>query len=523
MAIAEVLQPVATLIQRKRRWLVGIGFVLLAGVMVGIWFVGQNWPFRYRIIHPELEDMFGSQVHMTHYARSYFPNPGFVATGLTLQSKSAPTQAPIGTVQQLIVQGHWLDLLFLRRRLQLVELKGFHLVLPPPGSQASRDDFPPGSAEDFIGPETPIQTLEVTDSMLQIERTDGGSFWFPIRQLHIENMHRGQPMTFAVDMQNAIPSGRIRASGWFGPLNPKDLGATPVSGQFQFTQVRLEDVGEIHGIASSFGRFQGRLGALETSASVNTPNFSVKDGHPTPLNGQLDCTVNGLNGDVAFHSMEARSGESVVYAEGSVAGAPKSAHLVLRVPRGRAEDLLRPFLHRDPPIRGLVALHATAYVAPTREGSFLQRLQVDGAFDVPSEKVTDPATEKQLSAFSQRAQGRDTPDSDDPGYAQIPDAISSVAGPAVIRNAVMSTRRLTFQVPGAEAHLSGTFNFHTSTVHLQGDLRMKADVSHAETGFKSFLLKPFAPFFRHKHAGAVVPIAVTGTPGHYKVGQNIFH
>jgi hypothetical protein len=52
---------------------------------------------------------------------------------------------------------------------------------------------------------------------------------------------------------------------------------------------------------------------------------------------------------------------------------------------------------------------------------------------------------------------------------------------------------------------------------------MDTDISHTATGFKSFLLKPLAPFFRKKNAGAVVPIAVTGTPGHYHVTQDITH
>ena len=50
---------------------------------------------------------------------------------------------------------------------------------------------------------------------------------------------------------------------------------------------------------------------------------------------------------------------------------------------------------------------------------------------------------------------------------------------------------------------------------------MDTDISHTTTGFKSFLLKPLAPFFKKKNAGAVVPIAVTGTPGHYQVSQDI--
>jgi hypothetical protein len=50
---------------------------------------------------------------------------------------------------------------------------------------------------------------------------------------------------------------------------------------------------------------------------------------------------------------------------------------------------------------------------------------------------------------------------------------------------------------------------------------MDADISHATTGVKSMLLKPLIPFFKKKKAGAEIPIAVTGGPGSYKVGQDI--
>ena len=60
-------------------------------------------------------------------------------------------------------------------------------------------------------------------------------------------------------------------------------------------------------------------------------------------------------------------------------------------------------------------------------------------------------------------------------------------------------------------------------MHMLGELKMESDISHVTTGFKSVLLKPLAPFFKKKHAGAVVPIAVTGGPGNYKVNQNLLH
>src|ERR1019366_7185467 len=103
------------------------------------------------------------------------------------------------------------------------------------------------------------------------------------------------------------------------------------------------------------------------------------------------------------------------------------------------------------------------------------------------------------------------------------DVLSSLKGQVRIRNGEVSTQRLTFEMPGAAADLKGTYAFHTGEVHLSGDLRMDADISHAATGFKSALLKPLAPFFKRKKAGADVPIAVTGVPHQYMIGQDVLH
>lgn len=101
------------------------------------------------------------------------------------------------------------------------------------------------------------------------------------------------------------------------------------------------------------------------------------------------------------------------------------------------------------------------------------------------------------------------------------DALSSLKGPVKAENGVASSTRLTFKIPGATATLRGTFRFLGEEVHMTDDLKMDTDISHTTTGFRSFLLKPLAPFFKTKNAGAVFPIAVTGTPGNYKVTQNL--
>jgi AsmA-like C-terminal region len=509
----------------RRPWLAGIGLMLLAAFMAGVYFAGEHWPYRYREIKPLLEDVFGSQVIITRYHRTYFPHPGFMATGITLRRKSAPDQPPIGSVQTLYVQGSWIDMLRLKRSVRLVAMTGVHVVLPPPGSRAAQEDFPPGSSSDFTGPDTAIGRLEIHDSLLDVLRADGGRFSFPIAQLRFDDVQKGRTTTFTVDMENAIPTGHIHASGRFGPLLAHSLGDTLVSGQFIFDRVNLHDVGNIKGTLASSGKFFGNLGALHAEATSETPDFAVDGGHPTRVVGRINCTVNAINGDTNFESIEARIGRTVLSAKGATEGSPKATELDLAVKGGRAEDVMQPFLHNEVPIIGPVSLHAHAHLGPSSEGRFFHRLRVDGAFDVPAERATNRNVEKSLTDFSRRAQGKDVPDrpKDDPRAAVEDDALSSISGPASIRDEVVTTKGLTFQLPGAEANLQGTFAIHTCAVHLTGDLKMHSDISHAATGFKSLLLKPLAPFFKKKNAGAVVPIAVIGTPGQYKVGADFGH
>lgn len=511
--------------RRYRSWIIAASAVLVAAA-VGSYFVAAHWPYRHRLIRPLLESVFGGPITMTQYHRTYFPNPGFVANGIVIRRKSAPNLPPIGTVQTLYVQGHWIDLLSLRNRVQLVDITGFHLILPAPGSREAREEFPSGSPSDFAGPDTLIERLEIHDSKLDILRGNGGRFSFAIQQLHIEEMQKGRAMRYVVSMENALPSGRIGASGKFGPLNAQNLGATPASGQFTYESVKLHDLGNVSGTLHAAGRFNGSLNSLEASANGDVPDFAVDDGRPTPIAGSVHCTVNALNGNVVFHTMELQTGLTLIHATGSVVGPPKTTDLDISVTRGRAQDLLRPFLHGEVPISGPVWLRAHAYLAPsTRSAGFFQRLHVNGDFNVPRELATDPNVEESLTAFSRREEHgtEDQATGGDPPTSGSADVVSSVRGPASIRDAVVSTRGLTFQVPGARAVLDGTFNLRTSAVHLDGKLAMQKNLSHATTGFKSFLLKPLAPFFKKKNAGAVIPIAVTGVPGSYKVAQNITH
>jgi hypothetical protein len=519
--------------EKRVAW-AGLAVVVLAAVAMPL--INKYWPYRYRNVLPLLQTVFASKITIGKYHRTYFPHPGFVADGLTLRRNDAQNLPPFGSTRQLIVQGSWLDLLLLRDRVRLVDVKGLQVEIPPVGSAANHADFPPGSSADFAGPSTTVEQLHLHNSEMDILRTNGGRYAFPIRDLTIRNLRSGQAISYVVDMQNAMPSGHIRAHGSFGPLTPANLGGTPLSGDFSFAPVNLGDIGTLHGTLSATGHFSGTLAAIEANASSETPDFAVGAGTPTDAAGTVQATINGLNANIVLHQIEAKLGTTMVEIGGEIAGSPKVTDVDIAVTRGRAEDLLRPFVHKAPPVIGAVWLKTHAHVAAGGHGAkFLDRLQMDGGFNVPAERLTNRSTETELSSFSQRAQGtaaaKGTPPTKGPPAAKQaaivgdpqPDVLSSLEGIVTVRRGVMSSQRLTFKVPGAAAELKGTYRLHDGEVHLVGNLTMDTDISHVTTGFKSMLLKPLAPFFKHKSAGAVIPIAITGKRNQYKVGQDLLH
>jgi hypothetical protein len=501
--------------------------IIAAGALlaIAVVFISANWPYRGRKIRPMLEDMLACQVTFTGYRRTYWPNPGFVATGITMRRKTALNLPPLGHIDTLVVEGRWPDLLLLRRRVQLVDITGLRVAVPAIGSNENRQDFPPGSSKDFDGPETLVERLMMHKSLLEVMRANGQRYSFPLKQLEIRNLHHGEAMTWAVDMGNAIPHGRILARGSMGPIKGEKFVNTPVSGNFAFTEVNLHDVGEIGGVLDSRGVFKGTLQSMNVEASGITKNFTVTDGKPTPVEGTIETTLHASNGELEVRSIDLKVRETAVHAAGTIHGKDDATNLDIAVDHGRAEDLMRPFVHGDVPISGAVTLNTHAYLGPPGR-TFMERLRMTGDLKIPSEKLTDQKTEQSLSAFSERAQGKQKNTGLDAGPKAPPpgvDVVSSLVGPVKVENGVVSTPHVTFRVPGAMATLAGTFRFHDQAAHLTGKLRMDTDISHTTTGFKSFLLKPLAPFFKKKNAGAVIPIAVTGLPGHYQVSQNLGH
>jgi AsmA-like C-terminal region len=485
----------------------------LAALLVLAIFVGIHWPYRHRQIKPLLERVFASQIEMRSYRRLYFPHPGFVAEGITLRRDGATE--PLGTARQLVVEGTYLDMLLLRRRVRRIDVDGMEVVIPAPGTKANQEDFPPGSSRDFSGPNTVVEYLILHNARLELLRRNGGKLEYDIHDLQLRNVQEGQPASFAVSMTNSIPVGDIEASGSVGPIPPGHLDETKVSGKFTFAHGRFDGIAKLHGALNAKGDFEGTLDTIQVNGSMDSPDFHVKEGHGIHVRSEFKVAVDATNGEVQLRDITAHAEQTTIRAHGSITGSPRVTQLDIRVDDGRVQDLLRPFVQGEIPATGLVNLRAHAALLPV-PGDFFKRLRMNGSFDIPQEQLTDASTEEKLSDFSRRAV--DPKAEDPPGGAVDPqmDAVVRVV------DGVAQFPRLTCHVPGASMELHGTYGLrHQQPLDMRGDLRMERDISHATTGWKSMLLKPLAPIFHRQHAGAVVPVMIAGTRDHYTVHSNM--
>jgi hypothetical protein len=480
-------------------------------------FVGIHWPYRHRQMKPLLERVFASKIEMRSYRRLYFPHPGFVAEGITLRRDGVTN--PLGTARQLVVEGNYLDMLLLRRRVRRIGVDGMHVVIPAPGTKENREDFPPGSSRDFGGPTTVVEYLILHNAKLELLRRNGGRLEYDIHQLQLRNVRQGQPASFAVSMTNSIPAGDIEASGSFGPIPPGHLDETKVSGKYTFAHGSFDGIGKLHGALNAKGEFEGTLDTIQVSGWMDSPDFHVKQGHGTHVASEFKVAVDATNGEVQLQDITAHAEKTTIRAHGGVVGSPKETQLDISVDGGHVQDLLRPFVEGEIPANGVVNLHAHASLLPI-QGDFFKRLRMNGAFDIPQERLTDAGTEQKLSDFSRRVR---EPQPGEPAASSEGAVDSQMDAVVRVIDGVAQFTRLSFRMPGASLELHGTFGLRAQEpVDLRGDLRMQKDISHATTGWKSMLLKPLAPIFHRQHAGAVVPVMVAGTHNHYAVHSNMF-
>ncbi len=342
---------------------------------------------------------------------------------------------------------------------------------------------------------------------------------FEIHTLTLNSVADDRPMSFHATLLNAKPPGEIRTDGQFGPFQPQNVGRTFLSGSYVFEHADLGVFPGIGGKLSSTGKFNGVLEHIAVEGSTDAPDFQTKrSGHAVHLKTQFHAIVNGMDGDVALQSVHAQFGQTSIVSQGEVAtkagSEGKTVSLGATELQGRIQDWLRLFAQADrPALTGAMNFTAQVLVPPGERG-FIERVNLQGDFGINAMSFTRSTTQEEVDSLSQVAQGGK--EDDDPASV-----IENLKGHVVLKNAIATFSDLSFSVPGAVAHVHGTYGLSTEQINLHGSLQVDNKLSKGSKGMKSFLLKFVEPFLKKKNAGDIVPIKIGGTFGRPSYGLDL--
>ncbi len=507
---------------RTVRW----GLAILAavlGILVIVAAVGSRTSVLRQLVVDTLSDRIGSEVELQAFSAGIFPAVRIRGEGLVVRERGRNDVPPLVRIRSFEIDGGIMGLLSRPRHFSAVRLDGLEIAIPPGGVDAGDEKPDQAPSAEGEGPSPiVIDTLEATDASLTLVPRDRAKQprVFAIRTLIMTSVGGAERMPFEAELTNPLPRGTISTSGTFGPWQKDSPGATPLGGKYAFEHVDMSTIKGLGGTLDSTGQFSGQLGRISVKGETRSPDFSLDIAqHAMPLTTEFDAVVDGTDGDTYLKSVSAKLGDTPMLAAGAITGTPgvkgRTIAVTVTIDDGRIEDLLQLAVKSERPVvTGAVALR-TEMTLPPGEPEVIDRLLLNGRFDLESARFTSRTVQSKIAGMSHRARGGDPDEAAD-------NVVSDLQGQFKLRNGVLSLTALTFGVPGATVRLNGSYGLRGEALQFDGTLRMDATISEAAGGgIKSFLLKAIDPLFRKGKAGAVLPIKVRGTRDEPKFGLDV--
>lgn len=507
-----------------RRWIVVVGLIVM--VATGVYAAYVWWDLRPERLQDRilaaLVERFNSQVAVGSASLSVYPVLKASGTDLTFRYQARTDVPPLITIPSFSATAPISGLVGRRLTLGTVELEGLQIRVPPDRLNGS-DQSPRPHFRGRI-PQMFIDEVIAHEARLEIasKKPDRLPRVFEIHDLVMKNFGPSEAASFQAGITNPIPRGRVETSGTFGPWQAQEPRLTPLSGQYTFKDANLDDIKGISGTLSSVGSYHGTLERLEVEGQTETPNFSIDvGGQAVPLSTKFKAIVDGTNGDTWLERVDALLGQSPIVAKGAVVRTEevkgRRVTLDVQLHQARLEDLMRLAVKSDkPPISGRMDL-TTAFLLPEGKDTVVNRLRLDGRFNLAEARFSNVDLQKRLTALSLKARGKEE---DDPENDKA-SIVSRLQGKFTLRNAVLDFSELTFSVPGATVQIAGTYTLHDEQLDFHGDLMVDATLADMTSGFKSLLARLAQPFFRRKGGGTQLPIKITGPRSQPQFGLDV--
>jgi hypothetical protein len=515
----------------RRKWIWASIATLALLVLASLAFVSviplRSETLRRRIV-ATLSDRLNSNVELDDLSLRVLPALHVEGQALAIRQREHPSQPPLIAIKSFTVDADLVGLW--RKHVRHVGVAGLVISIPPNGDddEKKRSDGRPhrlhGGSNAPASPRTPaeaqpvfaerevvIDTLDANGAQLVIiprEKSKAPRVW----AIHTLRMHAvGATATSAYEatLTNGVPPGEIVTAGDFGPWRRDDPGSTPLDGSFTFDKADLSVFKGIGGTLSSRGSFIGSLGWIDVHGETDTPNFVINvGGHAFPLHTKYHTIVDGTNGDTRLEQIDATFLKSSLVAKGAVLdGAPgqgRTVSLDVQMTKSRVEDvMLMAVKTPKPPMVGALKL-TTKFLLPPGETDVVDRLRLNGRFDIAAAKFTNDAVQQRIVELSRRGLGQ--PNDQSPGQVA-----SDFRGRFVLGDGRLDLPDLAFAVPGAQVRLGGHYALKQEAIDFKGNLLLDAKVSQTVTGYKSLLLRIVDPLFAKPGGGSSIPIKIEGT------------
>jgi hypothetical protein len=489
-----------------------LGVVLIGLVAVLAILFAINWPFTKSGIIRGLERSSSMQVEIRSFRSTYFP-PGCTAEDVVFRRAGARDPKPLALIHRLRIQTSYSGLLSSPKHIQMIVASGVQINLPSEGAAIKPQ-------RESKGDSLVIEEFRAQNTVLELagHNRTAKPLSFLIRDAIFRKVATGRTIPFSLSLHVPLPPGEVQANGSIGPWRDDNgtVRTTPVSGSCTFQHANLGVFKSLTGELSARVNFTGNLQKIEVNGNTNSPDFEVKEsGHRFPLATAFAGSVDLVAGNVLLPKLSAKLGATSLIANAKIAGKPKTVELNVSEGRGKLQDLILLFSDAPrSPMTGPILFH-TKVVLPPEHRPFKERVRLSGAFAVDPAQFTSNDTRAHVDQLSQRARGDKDKDPDD-----AEDVPSMLKGNVILENGIATFQQISLSVPGAVANMHGKYSLLSKRVDLHGNMRMEATVSQASKGAKSFFLKILDPFFKKKHAGADIPVALTGTYGdtHFSAG-----
>jgi hypothetical protein len=489
------------------RWIKIGGLLALVAIGAAVVLVSSHWPFTRDKMVSALEQKFSCAVELKAFHGTYF-TPGFVAEGVTFRRNGDRNAPPIATIEKLIIQGGYWGMFSTPKRIRLANIEGLRVFISPSSKHIGNEARPTDSLEKFA---LVIDEIIADDAVVEFASSEPGAepLKFEIHKLALRSVADDRPLSFHVALLNPRPPGEIRADGQFGPLRPRNVGQTLLSGSYVFQRADLGIFPGIRGTLSSTGKFNGLLEHIEIEGRTDAPDFQIKSTeHAVHLKTQFQAIVNGMDGDVALQSLNAEFERTSVASQGEVAKKEgsdgKTVSLGATEAPGRIQDWLHLLSRADPPaMTGAMNFRVQVQVPPGKR-DFIKRVNLRGDFGIDAASFSRAATQVKVDNLSQLAQGEKA--SENPVSV-----VENLKGHVVLKDAIATFSDLSFSVPEAFVRVHGTYGLLTGQVNFHGILQVDNKLSKGTKGVKSVVLKSVEPFLKKKNAGESVPIKIGGT------------